>query len=49
MNAITNLATWVWDRIIVFVKALNRALATAPPNEGLAHPHEDTVFQPRDF
>ena len=49
MNAIANFAAWVWNGMVVFVKALNRALAAAPPNEGLAHPHEDTVFQPRDF
>jgi hypothetical protein len=49
MNAIANLVAWVWDRIVVSVKALNRALVTPTPNEGFVRPHDDTVFQPRDF
>jgi hypothetical protein len=51
MNAIANFATWVWNGIVTAAKALNRALATPPPLEtdGFAHPHDDTVFQPRDF
>ena len=51
MNAIANFAAWVWNGMVVFVKALNRALATPPPLEtdGFARPHDDTIFQPRDF
>jgi hypothetical protein len=51
MNAIAKFADWVWNGIVTFVKALNRALATPPPLEtdGFDHPHDDTVFQPRDF
>jgi hypothetical protein len=49
MNAIANFAAWVWHRTVVFVKALNRALETPRQDQGFVHPHDDTVFQPRDF
>ncbi len=48
MGAIADFIGWLGVRLVAFAKALNRALAT-PPNEGLAHPHDDTVFQPRDL
>jgi len=51
MNAIANFGAWLKGRIVAFAKAFNHALATPPPLEtdGFTRPHDDTVFQPRDF
>jgi hypothetical protein len=51
MKTIANRSAWVWSRIVAFAKSLNRALTVPPPLEtdGFGRPHDDTVFQRRDF
>jgi hypothetical protein len=49
MKRIADFAARVWRGAVAFGKALNQALAAAPPHEidGFTGSHDDTVFQPR--